>query len=606
MTSEDSRNSQHVNDSQLTDQGSPHDSSGLSTVARDGREAQEPQPSQLPTSSSSSPSDEDQELNRPNRWQGTSHKYRRLTRDDRRLIDSLAKIENDDLSIHLYNAHAIKRDAYKSEHTDNTSKADLELKSKKQWIEKGKWCPKSPWTAWPLTPDRVPKRNERWGLRQEWYHDPDTRGTAREPMLTSEEMGELLFAEMQRIADQAFRLATAKATGNPAESDESSAAMEIDPQGHDMDAKIEDTNESAREEAAQESDQDLATDEESQLSPTIPSDDEEAEALLKPPINHILASTDRLLKALHRTRVNHQDPDPSDEESASQTSRSRSRATRSLSRRSRKRHSKSGPSGSSAHLPVKPRPPRPMDWSEVLGTAAMLGWDAKAVQRATDRCQSLFGERMEWRTDHQRTSSFPISSSAPKASHQTERSSTADRRRSLTRQALPAATTSLQPGWLCPENRCARATKPFAARNPWLSHIKRVHGYDYEGPELFAAAINTSKQRPEEWLCCTFPSCPRHQVPYPTKWRLNEHMKRAHGIRTASRAPLGARSQSRSRASSGTELEMSSGDEMEGGVHVDGFLKPIRARAGWRGGSVSRSRKRKRSNSSGGMEVSDG
>ncbi|KAF2834309.1 hypothetical protein M501DRAFT_1020894 [Patellaria atrata CBS 101060] len=43
----------------------------------------------------------------------------------------------------------------------------------------------------------------------------------------------------------------------------------------------------------------------------------------------------------------------------------------------------------------------PRDWSEVVGMAAMRGWNAKVVQRAAKRCCLLFGERMSFRTFHE-------------------------------------------------------------------------------------------------------------------------------------------------------------------------------------------------------------
>ncbi|KAI9862390.1 MAG: hypothetical protein M1824_001383 [Vezdaea acicularis] len=37
------------------------------------------------------------------------------------------------------------------------------------------------------------------------------------------------------------------------------------------------------------------------------------------------------------------------------------------------------------------------DWSDVLGTASIVGWDGELVQRAAARCSQLFGEEMEFR-----------------------------------------------------------------------------------------------------------------------------------------------------------------------------------------------------------------
>jgi len=38
------------------------------------------------------------------------------------------------------------------------------------------------------------------------------------------------------------------------------------------------------------------------------------------------------------------------------------------------------------------------DWSDVVGMAALSGWDSNVVQRASERCARLFGENMLFRT----------------------------------------------------------------------------------------------------------------------------------------------------------------------------------------------------------------
>jgi len=37
------------------------------------------------------------------------------------------------------------------------------------------------------------------------------------------------------------------------------------------------------------------------------------------------------------------------------------------------------------------------DWSDVLGVAAMQGWDRAVVDAAAGRCAALFGEGMDFR-----------------------------------------------------------------------------------------------------------------------------------------------------------------------------------------------------------------
>jgi hypothetical protein len=41
-------------------------------------------------------------------------------------------------------------------------------------------------------------------------------------------------------------------------------------------------------------------------------------------------------------------------------------------------------------------------------------------------------------------------------------------------------------------------------------------------------------------------------------------------------------------------VEVDSEDEMHGAVHIDGYLKPIKVRRGWRGGDVLKEKETKR------------
>jgi len=47
--------------------------------------------------------------NRPNRWRGPRWQWNRLTEQDRLEYTAFQNIRNQDLSIHLYNASALKR-----------------------------------------------------------------------------------------------------------------------------------------------------------------------------------------------------------------------------------------------------------------------------------------------------------------------------------------------------------------------------------------------------------------------------------------------------------------------------------------------------------------
>lgn len=73
----------------------------------------------------SAESSEDQEDTRPNRWKGAPSTWKKYTEEERGLAASLEQIRNADLSIHLYNAHALKLRA--KEYEKNPEVIGLEL-----------------------------------------------------------------------------------------------------------------------------------------------------------------------------------------------------------------------------------------------------------------------------------------------------------------------------------------------------------------------------------------------------------------------------------------------------------------------------------------------
>jgi hypothetical protein len=46
---------------------------------------------------------------RPNRWTGAASTWRNLTKDERMLWQSIERLRNENLGVHLYNAFALKR-----------------------------------------------------------------------------------------------------------------------------------------------------------------------------------------------------------------------------------------------------------------------------------------------------------------------------------------------------------------------------------------------------------------------------------------------------------------------------------------------------------------
>ena len=159
-----------------SDTGSPASESSSSEASADaGAEndvnkleqgRQDPQNEEPRPVSNSADEDEDSEdYDRENRFHGSSSTWRYFTENERSLAKSLDQQRANDLSIALYNVHALKTQVRDSEAPAKVKQYHF----KKRWLklkEDGTlpWQPRVRWAAWPLRPDRVPRSGERFGV----------------------------------------------------------------------------------------------------------------------------------------------------------------------------------------------------------------------------------------------------------------------------------------------------------------------------------------------------------------------------------------------------------------------------------------------------------
>ncbi|CBX94540.1 hypothetical protein LEMA_P120310.1 [Plenodomus lingam JN3] len=115
-----------------------------------------------------------------------------------------------------------------------------------------------------------------------------------------------------------------------------------------------------------------------------------------------------------------------------------------------------------------------IDWSEVLGLAAVKGWDERALARTAQRCANLFGESMSF---------MPFDADAvPQALPEPVTFSPA----TIPAPNVPSVLGSssgkrpfFQVGTLrCPHEDCYGHAKDFALPYRVVEHCIRVHGYD--------------------------------------------------------------------------------------------------------------------------------
>ncbi|KAF2632530.1 hypothetical protein BU25DRAFT_405863 [Macroventuria anomochaeta] len=115
-----------------------------------------------------------------------------------------------------------------------------------------------------------------------------------------------------------------------------------------------------------------------------------------------------------------------------------------------------------------------MDWSEVLGIAAVKGWDQKALARTAERCAAWFGESMSFIPFHEdlatKSAAVPI---------QYTPSSILAPEPSIIGAPLPRKRPYWQAGAIrCPHTDCYGHHKDFEMSYRVIEHCMRIHGYD--------------------------------------------------------------------------------------------------------------------------------
>ncbi|KAK4116674.1 hypothetical protein N656DRAFT_765589 [Canariomyces notabilis] len=230
--------------------------------------------------------------------------------------------------------------------------------------------------------------------------------------------------------------------------------------------------------------------------------------------------------------------------------RSASRVRRSISDSRASSRSSKPRSGDSVGSPVRHRSHRLTkwglrDWHDVLGAAALAGFSPAVIARAAQRCSTLFREEMVVHT-------LP------------EQSVTSDKDRVQTVRYIPDAP---MPSSSDDEDdqEDVLLQHRIISRQPSV----RLTGTSSPDAETETAANTPRGSRsatPGPLHFCPYPDCPWAIKGFTKRNNLTRHLRRTHG----------------DQADEVTEGEEDSMDEMHGGVHVDGFLQPIKLRKGWR------------------------
>lgn len=203
------------------------------------------------------------------------------------------------------------------------------------------------------------------------------------------------------------------------------------------------------------------------------------------------------------------------------------------------------------------------DWSDVMGAAALAGFPPSVVARATQRCADLFGQGMEMH----RINDTCVSSGA-----------------------TGVDTTTYQPGAEMPPSRSEsdgdvdelplRQARSMS-RNSSAAPSRLVSSTsDEEGDEVGGSPRKPQKQtrpRGKGQHYCPYADCSRAVDGFDRPFNLKRHMKLVHG-------------QDNMDVSEKKEADT---DDMDGGIHRDGFLEPIRIQKGWRAEDTKKRAERK-------------
>ena len=605
-----------------------------------------------------SPQDDDEEdeqsyndsraTTRPNKHQGPDSTWRNWTHNERQLSSSLFQQRSSDLSIHLYNAHALKvrlRDAQEAAKAPSWA-------AKESWVHAAPskdgdgteslvgdyFYPNHRWTEWPIPAGIVPREGEKVG----WDKDEEDecwtfkRREKERPSRVLEEvvMAGILRAAKDRFEEREWDVESEEEQeqeqeqyqdGDVKMGDEGTSGSDtIDWLGMDgqSDMETEDQSNERRHSRRQQSSR-----ESSLPRPVVTADDEEARILLRPTVRHILSKLDGLLMGLHHARQSYANVtnstvkaskekvsgidqnsaiDPRDvrlskpkmgrprkevdmndllttssnapipkiidenstikepkkkmgrprkypqpQEGASYwTMRRRLVEAETQVRMKGREEPTANESDSDDPRPYnhddpgasnRKRPEKPhlglRDWSDVLGIASMTGWDEAVITRAAERCATLFNEKIQFRTLVAEGATYPR--------HDREKTSTVFEYPHLEDSPPPETITT---------------TTPVEEQRITLSPT--THQEDIHLQARFS--ILPSGRRV---LLCPHPDCDRHQAStkgFKDRYHLNRHLQLVHDAEKGYKVEVNE-----------AEDDEDEEEEMFGGVHVDGFLKPV-------------------------------
>ncbi|KAK3938913.1 RNA polymerase I-specific transcription initiation factor-domain-containing protein [Diplogelasinospora grovesii] len=233
------------------------------------------------------------------------------------------------------------------------------------------------------------------------------------------------------------------------------------------------------------------------------------------------------------------------------------------------------------------------DWRDVLGAAALAGFSEAAIARTAQRCATLFGQDMTMHTlsEHpaiitSMTRYTPAGQQLPVSDSDDDDDDDDDEEDDDNEDMLEEQ-----------DRRLVRQSSVFFSTD---AYDTEGGGYTTSGrsragtpaprrrsstPGSHQRGRSTTPGTPSGPHYCPHAGCPRsttQQQPFDRRRNLIRHIKNMH--KDSLEADLATEPEPEPGPESESEPPAA---EMDGGVHVDGFLQTIRVKRGWRGGDKS-------------------
>ncbi|KAJ9150408.1 RNA polymerase I specific transcription initiation factor [Pleurostoma richardsiae] len=255
---------------------------------------------------------------RPNRWRGPASSWRTLTNEDRLTWSALEGLRNQDLSLHLYNAFALKHTH--SAAPDKVGPAidhDIDAETG-QPVRGHDWVPPPSWTAWPMRANLVP--GDDFMKTTEGEDDAFTFRRA-EAQLPSTALEEIVSATILRHAKDKFRQRDLSGRSQASQSGSHDVHLmapremkqEVISSADEAWRSEDDTNSSADSSSGLKMDVDAAPgaavppsrqqSTEQTFMPAVSTDDDLTCRLVRPSTRAILEKLDKTLMILHNVRT---------------------------------------------------------------------------------------------------------------------------------------------------------------------------------------------------------------------------------------------------------------------------------------------------------------